>query len=140
MQECWILGIDWDETIPPEMKHRIDEWCEELQTIDQVKLPRYFYRESEEAPEEISLHTFADASSEAYAAVTYLRYRKTDGTFATSFVTSKVRVAPLTATSIPRLELSAAHLALRLGVSVSKMLNIPLEKHVFHIDSMDVLY
>jgi len=46
------------------------------------------------------------------------------------------KVAPLESISIPRLELMAALLALRLGTSVVKALDIELLKVTFWSDSM----
>ena len=64
----------------------------------------------------VTLHTFTDASGDAYGAVTYARYQY--------LVASKTRVAPLSATSIPRLELMGAVLGLRLALSIAKVLKI----------------
>ena len=52
----------------------------------------------------VSLHGFCDASTEVYAAVVYLRV-ETAAEVHPSFVTFKVRVAPLARQSIPRLVL-----------------------------------
>ena len=58
----------------------------------------------------VALHIFADASTKAYGAVAYLHQNKQ-----VAFTMSKTRVAPLKPLTLPRLELSAAVLAARLG-------------------------
>ena len=55
-----------------------------------------------------TLHTFEDVSRDAYGAVVYSRTTYKSGALSIRFVAAKSRVAPLAATSIPRLELMAA--------------------------------
>ena len=90
--------------------------------------------------ETVTLHTFTAASGYAYAAVTYVRYQYKDGTVSTSLVASKTRVAPLSATSIPRLELMGADLGLRLALSIAKVPKIDQSLLTFWSDSMNVLW
>ena len=59
------------------------------------------------------LHHFADASERGYGTVSYLRQENFDGAVHCSFVIGKSRVAPLKQTTIPRLELTAATVAVR---------------------------
>ncbi|XP_059045880.1 uncharacterized protein LOC131841577 [Achroia grisella] len=63
----------------------------------------------------IQLHTFCDASTKAYAAVSYWRLIRSDCCVQVSFVGSKSRVSPLRPISIPRLELQGAVIAARLA-------------------------
>ena len=63
------------------------------------------------AIKEVSLHTFVDASQEAYGVVAYTQYLYEDETVSCHLAASRSRVAPLQAVSIPRLELMAAVLA-----------------------------
>ena len=44
---------------------------------------------------EVTLHTFADASEEAYGPVVYTRHVYEDGTVSWNLVASRSRVAPL---------------------------------------------
>lgn len=72
-------------------------WLSFLPKIENISIPRCYlqtFRSYNNA--EVQLHTFADASENGYAAVSYLRI---------SLVGSKTRVAPQRVTSIPRLEL-----------------------------------
>ena len=52
----------------------------------------------------------------------------------------KARVAPIKSVSIPRLELMAAILGVRLAETVSEKLEIPLSEHTLWTDSMGVIY
>ncbi|XP_036317530.1 uncharacterized protein LOC118732509, partial [Rhagoletis pomonella] len=64
------------------------------------------------------LHVFADASERAYAAVLYARTVQSDGHIAVALISAKSKVAPIKPTTLPRLELCAAHLASKLVRSV----------------------
>ena len=88
----------------------------------------------------MSLHTFTDASAEAYGAVVYTRCEYGNGEVALRMVASKSRVAPLKATSIPRLELMGAVLGLRLSLSISKVYKIDAQNTKFWTDSMNLLW
>ena len=82
---------------------------------------------------------FADASAEAYGAVAYARCVYDDNNISCRLVCGKTRVTPLISTSIPRLELMAAVLALRLGISVADTLEVCKSDMTFWTDSTNVL-
>ena len=88
-----------------------------------------------------SFHVFSKSSEDAYGAIIYDRNVYEDGTVSVSFITSKYKVAPLNAHSIPRLELLDAILGLHLCQVVSKVLSDHvMKKYVFWCDSINVLY
>lgn len=60
------------------------------------------------------LHGLANASTHAYAAVVYLRTTTPAGLVSVSLIAGKLKVAPLSHFTVPRLELSAALLFSRL--------------------------
>ena len=62
-----------------------------------------------------ALHMFGGASQDAYGALAYIRCEYVDGSVTCQLVAAKSRVAPLNAVSIPRLELMAAVVGLRLA-------------------------
>lgn len=59
------------------------------------------------------LHHFSDASENGYGTVTYLRMQNNSHSIHVSFMLGKARVVPLKHVTIPRLELTAACLAVR---------------------------
>lgn len=69
------------------------------------------------------LHHFSDASEVGYGVVSYLRLLNTGGVTHYAFIMGKSRVAPLKQTTIPRMELTAAVVA----VKTDKMLKDELE-------------
>ena len=90
--------------------------------------------------EDVSLHTFVEASQLAYGAVSYVRYRHVSGQITVVLVTAKARATSIKSVSMPRLELMAAVLGLRLAETVSEKLEIPLSQHTLWTDSMDIIY
>ena len=74
-------------------KQGSSQWFEELRELTDVTVPRCL--QLDRNVESVTLHTFTDASGEAYGAVTYARYQYKDGTISTRLVASKTRVAPL---------------------------------------------
>ena len=63
---------------------------------------------------------FRDASEKAFCAVAYFRFEYPSGERQCAFVAAKTRVAPLKPLSIPRLELQAAVLIVRLACMIQK--------------------
>ncbi len=70
------------------------------------------------------LHAFSDASIIAYGTVLYLRTLYDDSSVSVCLVVSKARVAPVKSSTVPRLELMAAHLLSKLVDSVVKDLDL----------------
>ena len=138
LQEMWISGLDWDDPLDPSQARQTKKWFEELTELSDVRVPRCLQLTSH--VETVTLHTFTDASRDVYGAVTYVRYQYKGGAVSTGLVASKTRVAPLSATNIPRLELMGAVLGLRLALSIAKVLKIDQSLLTFWSDSMNVLW
>ncbi|XP_017485823.1 PREDICTED: uncharacterized protein LOC108374345 [Rhagoletis zephyria] len=137
MQEIWRSGITWDEPIRQEELEKWWRWIGCLPFIEEIRIPRCY--KSVSSAERIELHIFVDASKDAYAAAIYLRAIQ-NNKVACSLVASKTRVAPLKPISIPRLELMAAILGLRLANLVTSELSVRLDRRIFWSDSKNVLY
>ena len=72
--------------------------------------------------EDVSLHTFVDASRPGYAAVSYARYRHVSGKISVALVTNKARITLIKSVNIPRFRLMVAVFGVRLAETVSKKL------------------
>lgn len=138
LQEMWESGVDWDDLVEESLSRKAQEWFEELSELPRLCVPRCL--RTGLPVKKITLHTFTDASQQAYGAATYSRHLYEDGSVTCRLVASKSKVAPLQAVSIPRLELMAAVVGLRLAEAIGNILNLPKHEWLFWSDSVDVLY
>ncbi|CAC5374178.1 unnamed protein product [Mytilus coruscus] len=132
LQEMWTAGLDWDDPLDEILVDKSREWFRELDELCCIKLPRFLQLDDDIVS--TSLHTFSDASQEAYGAVVYARHEFKSGTISTRLIAAKSKVAPLTSVSIPQLELMAAVLGLRLALSITHALEMPEDKMTFWSD------
>ena len=84
------------------------------------------------------IHMFSDASSYGFGAAAYLRLVDDSGRIHSSLMFGKAHLAPVKALSIPRLELTAATVAVRIGILMIRELSLPAEVF-YHTDSTTVL-
>ncbi len=87
-----------------------------------------------------SLHGFADASSYAYGAVVYVQRVHSDNTTTVTLVTAKATALPIKHITIPKAELLAALLMVRLLVRTAKLLDVPIASLHAWSDSEIVLH
>ena len=138
LQVMWTRGLDWDEGIDGDLTEQVQQWFSELEDLRNVQVHRCLQPRTGSA--ETTIHTFVDASKDAFGAVSYVRNVRHDGVVETRFIASKTKVAPLATMSIPRLELSAAVMGLRLAQSVSKVLQMAIGRTIFWSDSTNTLW
>ena len=86
------------------------------------------------------MHVFCDASEQWYGVVAYCRFTTLTGNHYCSLSFAKSRVAPLKAVTIPRLELNAARLAVRVASDLNREMLLNFEQTIFWTDSMIVIY
>ncbi|GFV21438.1 integrase catalytic domain-containing protein [Trichonephila clavipes] len=121
IQELWIKKITWDEILPPKLKEKWLIWCKELPLLDNLRIPRLVLDSTnDEVSDLIEIHIFCDASKLAYGAAAYVKVRKQNEVLV-NLITSKTRVAPLKAVTLPRLELLGALVAARLSSRVQEI-------------------
>ena len=133
-QESNRLKLNWDEPLPESLIQKWDDWIESLQNISNMSIPRCVKLFPIENCT-LELHTFADASMEAYCAVSYVRAEDLMSENITcNMIRSKTRVAPIKQLSIPRLELQACLMACQLSSMVRDDLGVNFESY-FWTDS-----
>ena len=88
---------------------------------------------------EVQLHLFSDASRQGYASVAYLRVKDENSRIHCAFVMGKARLAPVREISIPRLELTAAVISVKLSNIIREELDVKFQKVFYWTDSMSVL-
>ena len=133
-QECTRLQLHWDSPLLEFLTSKWLLWLQNLQTLSDIHIDRYL------VPERFidgaaSLYHFCDASRLAYDACSYLRVVNKHDEIHVGLIMSEVRIAPLKQLTIPRLELCAAVLAVRLDVILRRQLDIRLLESTFFTDS-----
>ncbi len=124
----------WDERLPP--AEDWEEWLRQLPELQTVKISRNV---CPLVNGEATLHVFADASQCAYAAAAYLVVRS-EGRSSASLVFAKAHVAPAKTMTIPRMELLAALLAVKVRQVALYHLKHPVNAVVHWSDSLTVLF
>ncbi len=140
LQDVWRLDLNWDEQISSSsLVAKWKQWLGYLPLVESVQVPRlYSLKLVSDKTKTIEIHTFVDASVDAFAAVSYLRIENEDG-IDCALMGSKARVAPLKYLSIPRKELQSAVLGARLMLSISEAQRFTIDRRVFWSDSETAL-
>ena len=141
LQKLWVLGIKWDEELPPEVQEQWNQMRADLRSLKDLKLQRCIVPPCK--VQTVQLHLFTDASEKAYAAVIYARMPDTNGFVCVNPIAGKNRVTPIKTVSLTRLELCGAHLGVRLMVKIQEVLartNNPQQKSFGWTDYTVVLH
>ncbi|XP_060854980.1 uncharacterized protein LOC132932621 [Metopolophium dirhodum] len=136
MQEMWRLKIDWDKPAPTKMHNEWIKYLHELTSLRELCIPRFLCTEDNC---DIEVQGFADASLAAYGACIYVRTTNNSGVCTSHLLSAKSKVAPLKVISLPRLELCAAVILVRLYNKVIPKLGIKIQHRYFWSDSSIVL-
>lgn len=87
----------------------------------------------------VPLNHFSDASKDAYGTASYLRLVDVYCSIHCSFIIGKSRLAPLRSITIPRLELSATVLSVKMDHMLRRELDLPWVEGIFWFDSTSVI-
>ena len=130
------LKSAWDAPIPSQPNIRWKKWFDGLP--NDVQFPRSIVRH-QETIESVDLHSFGDASGNGVAATVYAVVNQQSGS-SQGLVTAKSRLAKRN-TTIPRLELTSAHMATNLLNNVKNALSgFPINELHAWLDSTVALY
>lgn len=136
IQILWSESRDWDE---PLSSKSLEEWQsirESLCHISQaIKIPRWLQTTKEG---EIEVHAFSDASQKAYAGVVYVK-TSFNGEVHVNLLFSKTKVAPLKQVTLPRLELMAAVLVVKMVNHLKSVSGFQNASYYFWSDSQITL-
>lgn len=92
----------------------------ELERLNEFNIPRRFKPTDFGQTHSYQLHNFSDVSEFRYGVVSFLRLVGAAEVVHCTLLLSKARVAPLKKITMPRLELSAATLAVRVDYMLLK--------------------
>ena len=140
LQSLCKRKAEWDEEITSHEAEKWLEWTSCLPAISSLNIPRCLYSSGLSQAKSLEIHNFCDASSFAYGACSYLKIVDKNDFSLYSFLMGKARLAPIKTVSIPRLELTAAVLSVRLNAAMKRALNIEYCVSKFWTDSMAVLH
>ena len=114
IQSAWKEQVGWDTHLPPSYLKEWEGLAQEIEQLSSFKFPRGVCA----SHKQYTLHTFVDASSKAFGAVSYLSNGDKS-----HFVTSKARVAPLKTKTLPQLELTSMQLGTQLSTHLISTLD-----------------
>ena len=137
--ECRKTDKGWDDPLEEHNEQHWLEWLEELPKLKDLQLSRCIFPHGFGGIVQVQLHHFSDASEKAYGAVSYIRLVNEDGMVHCCFLLGKSKLAPMKQLTIPRLELLAAVVAVRLDTILRKELHMRVDQSIFWTDSMIVL-
>ena len=139
IQDLCKQGLGWDEKIGEEETARWEKWLSGLPKLSHISVPRCLKPTNFGTAEVTQLHHFADASQIAYGTLSYAIFVNEDKNVHCSFLVGKSRLAHIKPMTIPRLELSAAVLAVKFERCLREELEMKIDESVFWSDSTAVL-
>ena len=138
LQQLCRKGSEWDEPLGEQDRKEWADWVGNLACAGEIEIPRPLPRAVPGVRPE--LHVFSDASETGYGAVAYGYWRSSNGVGEGNILFAKARVTPLKCVSIPRLELNAAVLSVRIGRKLEKCFPMIDWDTTFWTDSAIVLH
>jgi len=139
LQELCRQNIDWDEPISDHLRPKWEQWRKELRYLEDLKIPRCYKPDDFGKLQHVELHHFSDASQVGYGQCSYLRLIDETNQAHCTLVMGKARVTPLKVVTIPRLELTAAVVSVKISQWLLQELEYEDITEVFWTDSKVVL-
>ena len=129
----------WEADVSEEHASAWRQWRKELVNLNNISINRCYKPKGFGNSVHISLHSFSDASDIGYGQATYLRQENEAGNISVALVMGKSRVAPLKVTTIPRLELVAAKVSVKVAALVKEEIKVENLEEFYYTDSEIVL-
>ena len=139
-QDCWRDKMEWDSPLKDEKLTAWMAWIEQLPLLSNIHVDRCLkpYRNGKDV-KSVQVHVFCDASTKAYATVAYLRTEFEDGETVVRFIMARGKVVPMTSQTVPRLELLAAVLGVKLSLTIKRALKLKNAQFNYWTDSLNVV-
>ena len=139
LQEMCRAHMDWDAPIPDNLRSRWESWRYDLPKLKLLEISRCIKPKDFGEISSVQFHHFADASTTGYGQCSYIRSVNDHGAVHCALLMGKARVVPLKPVTIPRLELTAALVAVKVSSVLESELNFSSVTHCFWTDSKVVL-
>ena len=135
IQHLWKENLGWDETIAENIQRQWTKWERQLKELEALSVDRCFRPANFGKIVDCSLRHLADACEYAYGQASYLRIVDETGRIHCCLVIGKSRVAPLKYITMPRMELVAATLSVKISAFLKRELQMDCDKDIFCKDS-----
>ena len=135
LQSITTLKDGWDAKVPADLAALWSRWRSRLPELQRISVPRCYKPVWFGDVIQSSLHMFSDASEIGYGVASYLRQVDSLGNVSVSLVLGKSRVTPTKPVTIPRLELTACSVSVKLGAMIKEELKIPDLQDYYLTDS-----
>ncbi|XP_071855378.1 uncharacterized protein [Apostichopus japonicus] len=122
LQQLCYDHLDWDSPLPDELHSKWEKWRMGLSKLETIRIDRCFKLVELGTVTKTELHHFCDASTIGYGYCSYLRMTNREGKVHCSFVLGKSRVVPRRPVTVPRLELTAAVLSVKMSALLKQEL------------------
>ena len=139
LQRLCNKNLQWDEIVQQDVQSDWAKWVEQMNQLENLPISRCIQPADFGEIKSVTLHHFSDASENGYGQCSYIRLVDYDNRVHCSFLLGKSRVVPKKFISIPRLELTAALLSVKMACLLKKELDISCVDEVFWTDSKVVL-
>ena len=139
LQDLCRINLGWDDEINDEYRSRWEKWRSQLPLLEQFSMDRCFKPDGFGQVTSRQIHNFSDASSSGYGQVSYLRIVNDKGNIHCAFLMGKSRLSPLKTMTIPRLELTAATVSVRVGAMIARELDDTVDSETYWTDSTTVM-
>ncbi|XP_031749223.1 uncharacterized protein LOC101730954 [Xenopus tropicalis] len=130
---------DWDAPLPEGKRLSWEDWKESLHQLKHIQVTRPYVSVSCSNAKYKELCVFSDASTQAIAAVAYLKAIDSESQVHIGFVLGKAKLAPCPELTVPRLELCAAVLAVDIAEFITKEIDTNIDSVSYFTDSRIVL-
>lgn len=87
LKKLWLTKLDWDDPIPTDLSKSWFNFVQGLKSLTNFQIPRFALADDPDAI--VELHTFCDASQDAYAACVYLRSISSSGDVSVNLLCAK---------------------------------------------------
>ena len=127
LQSIVKQGNNWNNQIPREFQHDLQQWVEEYKQMPETSISRCLIPNPDAKHE---LHIFCDSSGTSIATIIYIRSSSAEE-ITTQYVVSKAREAPIKTTTNPKLELEAAAMGAKIASFVRSKMTAHFDKIKF---------
>lgn len=139
LQEMCRRGTGWDDPLPDELRPKWEQWRSDLTRLDNITIPRTYSPAGFGRVLKTELHHFSDASLKGYGQCSYLKLQNKEGDVHCALVVGKSRVSPSKVTTVPRLELTAAVVSVKISNMLKEEFGSADTEEFFWTDSKAVL-